>query len=148
VAHGDLVVGVDVDEFCEPLSIAYCILGLYPPHDDELHDAEYFPLTGELIGEGYTFAGTLEGTITPAGPPATSIFAAGSVYDFVFKYDGLETKTWYGSGESSDDTGLFIGDWYWDPELSGNDFGGSAEYLFLEGPCSCEVPGYTGPCPE
>lgn len=147
LAHGDGVVGFDVNESCEPLAINYCVLGLFPPFDDELHDVTYNPSTGEVVGEGFTFEGPLIGTINPPGPPEDSIFAPGSVYQFVFRYDGLEDYQWSSTATSTDDSGEFTGAWQYD-DVAIIDNDGPAAFYFLEGECSCDIPDYTGPCPN
>jgi len=108
---------------------------------------EYFPSTGEVLGEGFSYDGPLTGSITPAGPPASSIFAAGSVYQFTFQYSGFVEYQWSSTATSADTTGVFTGTWQYDPvAIIDND--GPAEYYFLEGECSCDIPGYNGFCPE
>lgn len=151
LAHGDLVIGADVDENCEPLGEPFCMLAVYPGEDcceDELYELNYVPSSGKVTGNGVYFPGPLVGTITPSGSAADSIFASGSSFEFVMQYDGLQDLQWSGVGYSSDETGLFVGTWGWDeisiynpePIPDGAPIGGPAGYQFYEG--TCEANGF------
>ena len=124
-AHGDLLIGVDVDENCDPLvtEADYCIRGEFPYYGDEYFDVTHDPSTGEVVGENITYGGPLVGTILPVGASALS---SGASYDFV---NNASYGTWFGDGTSSADDGVFAGSWWaaWGT--------GSATYTFTPGAC-------------
>lgn len=133
LSHGDKIIGVDVDENCDPLQFCFAVLAEFPPYAPEIHSVTYWPSTGDVFGVNVSFGGTISGTISPPGQPEDSIFAAGTTYNFIT--DGYPIGDWWGTGTTSDSSGLFTGTWEGDPA----DYDpptGDATYQFVPSDCN------------
>lgn len=122
-SHGDLLVGVDVDENCAPLlqEEDYCIEGSFSGYYNEYFQVTHDPATGNVVGDNVTYGGPLYGSISPIGVSALD----GVDYEFT---NDASYGTWFGAGSNSGGGG-YVGSW-WAP------WGvGPATYTFTPGTC-------------